>query len=175
MSSALAGTKRTPAKASASATKSGWREPAVGWGTHLQVICDKPQTSFDGPSTRRADARRSWMCVRRLPNSAQLSQQRVRIAHHGGLTPAALGCVFASRQTLLDSRSNAFVSHTTAGSRPPLLRTLVCALHIAHFSPNLRRATRAAGVSQPCDEQGTRGYETHTGKSIRVCDQERLA
>jgi hypothetical protein len=93
MSSVLAGMKRTPAKASASATKSGWRKPAVGWGTRLQVICDKPQTSFDGPSTRRADARRSWLCVRQSPNIARLSQQRVRIAPHGGLTPAALVCI----------------------------------------------------------------------------------
>jgi hypothetical protein len=33
------------------AIKSGWRKPAVVWGTHLQVICEKSRTSFDRPNT----------------------------------------------------------------------------------------------------------------------------
>jgi hypothetical protein len=34
---------------------------------------------------------------------------------HGGLTPAALGCMSASRRTLPNFHGTAFVSHTTAG------------------------------------------------------------
>jgi hypothetical protein len=34
---------------------------------------------------------------------------------HGGLTPAALACVFDSRWTMFDSRGTPFGSRTTAG------------------------------------------------------------
>jgi hypothetical protein len=72
------------------AIKSGWRKPAVVWGTHLQVICEKSRTSFDRPNTRRAHARRSCSSVASSSNGGRFSPHRVRFTDHGGLTPAAL-------------------------------------------------------------------------------------
>jgi hypothetical protein len=46
---------------------------------------------------------------------------------HGGLTPAALGCVDDSRRTLRHSPRTARVMRTTAGSRPPLSVVLTTA------------------------------------------------
>jgi hypothetical protein len=97
------------------AIKSGWRKPAVVWGTHLQVICEKSRTSFDRPNTRRADARRSCSSVASSSNGGRFSPHRVRFTDHGGLTPAALVRASRRRRMVGDFRRTAFGLPTTAG------------------------------------------------------------
>jgi hypothetical protein len=89
---------------------------------------------------RRADARRSWErafvhreCRFSLrtnvvqPGAAGVSQPWYAdpvanaLHRHGGLTPAALGCVFASPRTLLDSRRPAFAFPNHGGLTPAAL------------------------------------------------------
>jgi hypothetical protein len=70
---------------------------------------------------RRADARRSWLRVLPSASIVRFWSATVRGTHHGGLTPAALGCVFASPRTLLDSRWPAFAFPNHGGLTPAAL------------------------------------------------------
>jgi hypothetical protein len=65
------------------------------------------------------------------------------LSNHGGLTPAALGCVFASPRTLLDSRRPAFAFPNHGGLTPAALgcvfaspRTLLDSRRPAFALPN---------------------------------------
>jgi hypothetical protein len=101
------------ARSGAAGVSQPWETNAVAW-------------AFRRP--RRADARRSWLhvFVSRIGKHAfdvrpdhgvgvKRTPLHERFADHGGLTPAAPGCVFVSRCAMFDFRGTASVSHTTAG------------------------------------------------------------
>jgi len=79
---------------------------------------------------------------------------------HGGLTPAALGCVDDSRRTLRHSPRTARVMRTTAGLRPPLLLLCVRASQKAVFHRRtIVLQSRAGGVSPPWNVPSARELE----------------
>jgi hypothetical protein len=77
---------------------------------------------------------------------------------HGGLTPAALGCVFDSRRTMLDSRGTAFGSPNHGGLTRDALLGYAFVHRKNRFSlANVRTATQErGGVSPPWNVLGMR-------------------
>jgi hypothetical protein len=156
----LAGEKRISATTLAHAAKSGWREPAVVSEPRLQ------KRNRDSPVTTTGRSLQRNAVASALPN-------------HGELTPAAPGCVFASRRTMFDSRRAASGSPNHGGLTPAALgfafasrRTMFDSRCTMFGSPshggltldalanvrlciadgalcNERRAPGAAGVSHP--------------------------
>jgi hypothetical protein len=68
---------------------------------------------------------------------------------HGGLTPAALGCVDDTRRTLRHSPRTGRVMRTTAGLRPPLLVTCVRASQTSFFRRQTLARQHKSGGRQP--------------------------
>jgi hypothetical protein len=77
--------------------------------------------------------------------------------NHGGLTPAALGCVFASPRTLPNSHRTAFAFPTHGGLTPAAPADVrLCIAKIAISPADIRTATQERGASAP------RGFATAT-------------
>jgi hypothetical protein len=123
-------------------------------------------------SPRRDDARRSCACAfvhrenRFFTGKRSLCTKRFRKrackcvsstlrttfpSHtHGGLTPAAPGCAFASRRTMFDSRCTMFGSPSHGGMTPAApVNVRLCIAKIVFSPANVRSAPRAGGVSPP--------------------------
>jgi hypothetical protein len=112
--------------------KSGGRKPPVVLETRSQRLDRNCRAEATGRWSvhehrcncitipRRADTRRSCSDARSLPNSAGFSPHDVRITHHGGLTPAALGrmCVCASQKSFFAGRRS-HCSTRAGGVSPP--------------------------------------------------------
>jgi hypothetical protein len=98
----LAREKRISATTLAHAAKSGWREPAVVSEPRLQ------KRNRDSPVTTTGRSLKRNAVASVLPN-------------HGGLTPAALDFVFASRRARFDSRCTMFGSPSHGGLTPAAL------------------------------------------------------
>jgi hypothetical protein len=67
---------------------------------------------------RRADTRRSLLRARYFPHDVRFSRHGFRFTGHGGLTPAAPSCVFATFRTMFDSRGTACGSPNHGGLTP---------------------------------------------------------
>jgi hypothetical protein len=86
-----------------------------------------------------------------------------RLPNHGGLTPAALGCVLASPRTLLDSRRTALAFPEHGGLTPAaLVHKRLCIAKGVIFPANERRALRQerGGCVSPPWIQSTGERET---------------
>jgi hypothetical protein len=70
--------------------------------------------------------------------------------NHGGLTPAALDCAFASRRTMFDCRGTAVGLPNHGGLTPTaFVHVRFCIAKIVFSPANVRSAPRAGGVSPP--------------------------
>jgi len=69
-------------------------------------------------------------------------------AHHGGLTPPALGCVCGCH-CRYGLRANEYAAFPTGGSRPPLLVALAVVTADMRFSPASMPVFPMAGLCQP--------------------------
>jgi hypothetical protein len=107
----------------ASYTRSGWRKPAVAVKRFTRAKRSRTFATIRMRPPRAAGVSQPWctdvLVRRRVPASA------TTLAYHGGLTPAALGCVFASPRTLLDSHRTAFAFSNHGGLTPAALDSVV--------------------------------------------------
>jgi hypothetical protein len=117
----------------------------LGMRTRLRESHALPlQTRFAHP--RRADARRSWLRVRQPLDNVRFSRHSIRLPNHGGLTPAALACVFG--QPLDNVRFSRYSDWFTEPRRADARRSRERAFvhrEWRYLSANRRRVSRSAG------------------------------
>jgi hypothetical protein len=129
------------------AIKSGGRQPAVDHATS-RAMAIRNQFRHRHRRAIKSGGRQPAVGTKRICNGASFSRGASTFAHHGGLTPPALGCMCGChcRYAL---RANEYASFPTGGLRPPLLVALAVVTADMRLSLASMPVFPTAGLRQP--------------------------